>query len=388
MNFELSEEELAAQELAGQILGDGASFDRSREIEADANGPGFDEPLWRQLAESNLIGLPVSEALGGQAFSFVALCLMLEEAGKSLAPIPMLETIVYGLLPIDRFGSEELKRKLIPAVIAGDSILTAALFEVGDPALSRRTRTRATATGDGYALSGEKVCVPYAAAAEKILVGATSDSNLGLGLFLVSPNADGVSIDRQETTAHEPQYVVKLDQVRVDPVDVLAEPGRGEEVLEWLEPRAITAISAIAVGAAEEGLRQTAEYTSTRKQFGREIGSFQGVSLRAADAYIDVEAMRSTMWQAAWQADNRDDLRKAAAVAKWWACMGGHRVSHTCQHLHGGIGSDIEYPIHRFFLRLKHVAMTLGGGSEQLSILGGLIADEAQRGVDVESILS
>jgi alkylation response protein AidB-like acyl-CoA dehydrogenase len=390
MNFEFSEEELAAQELAGQILTDGTSFDRTREIEADATGPGFDEALWSQLVESNLIGLPISEALGGQGFSFLALCLMLEESGKSLAPIPLLETIVYGLLPIERFGSEELKRKLIPTIVSGGSILTAALFEVGDPSLSRSTRTHATARDEGYLLSGEKVCVPYAAVAEKILIGATSvdNPNVGLGLFLVSPNAEGVTIDRQETTAHEPQYVVKLDQVMIDDSDVLAKPGKGEEILEWLEPRAITAIAAIAVGAAEESLRQTAEYTSTRKQFGREIGSFQGVSLRAADAYIDVEAMRSTMWQAAWQADERNDLRKAAAVAKWWACMGGHRVSHTCQHLHGGIGSDIDYPIHRFFLRLKHVAMTLGGANEQLSILGGLIADEARQGVDVEDILS
>jgi alkylation response protein AidB-like acyl-CoA dehydrogenase len=150
----------------------------------------------------------------------------------------------------------------------------------------------------------------------------------------------------------------------------------------------MTALAAIAVGAAEEGLRQTAEYTSTRKQFGREIGSFQGVSLRAADAYIDVEAMRSTMWQAAWQIDNGGAALKAAVVAKWWACMGGHRVSHTCQHLHGGIGSDTDYPIHRFFLRLKHVAMTLGGANEQLSILGALMADEASAGVTAEDILS
>jgi alkylation response protein AidB-like acyl-CoA dehydrogenase len=176
--------------------------------------------------------------------------------------------------------------------------------------------------------------------------------------------------------------------VRVGSDEVLAAPGEGEAILDWLEPRAITALSAIAVGAAEEGLRRTAIYTSTRKQFGREIGSFQGVSLRAADAYIDVEAMRSTMWQAAWRIDEgARGIEKAAAIAKWWACMGGHRVSHSCQHLHGGIGSDIDYPIHRFFLRLKHVAMTLGGANEQLSNLGRRMAEEAYEGVPAEEIL-
>jgi len=386
MNFEFSEEEEVTRDLAGQILGDGASFDRTREIEAIPNGSGFDENLWSQLAESNLIGLSIGEAMGGQGFSFLALCLMLEEAGRNLAPIPLLETVVYAALPIERFGSDELKKDLLPKVIAGKAILTAAFFEIGGPALSRKTRTRATAKGNGFLLSGEKVCVPYAAVAEKILVGANGDE--GLGLFLVSPSASGVSLERQETSAHEPQYVMKLDDVDVEEIDILAKPGDGDEIFDWLEPRAITAISAIAVGAAEEGLRQTAEYTSTRKQFGREIGSFQGVSLRAADAYIDVEAMRSTMWQAAWQADHRDSIAKAAAVAKWWACMGGHRVSHTCQHLHGGIGSDVDYPIHRFFLRLKHVAMTLGGANEQLSILGTLLADEARQGVALEDIAS
>ncbi len=387
MNFDLSEEEEAVKQLAAQILGDGTSFERTREVESEDEGPGFDQALWARLVESNLIGLPISETLGGQGYSFLALCLLLEEAGRNLAPVPLLESIVYTALPIQQFGSDQLKLDLIPKVIAGEALLTAALFEVGAPASSRSAKTKATATGDAaYTLTGEKVCVPFAAAADKILVSASSAD--GLGLFLISPDAAAVSLHRQETTAHERQFVVKLEGVEVRDDDVLAAPGRGESVLEWLEPRAMTALAAIAVGAAEEGLRQTAEYTRTRKQFGRKIGSFQAVSLRAADAYIDVEAMRSTMWQAAWQIDNRETPLKAAAVAKWWACMGGHRVSHTCQHLHGGIGSDIDYPIHRFFLRLKHVAMTLGGANEQLSILGALMANEARAGVAAETILS
>jgi alkylation response protein AidB-like acyl-CoA dehydrogenase len=387
MNFSFSEEEEAAKDLAGQILGDATSFDRTRKVESDSDGPGFDRTLWAQLAEANLLGLPISKSLGGQGFGFLALCLLLEEAGRNLAPVPLVESIVYTALPVQQFGSDRLKTDLIPKVIAGESVLSAALFEIGSPALSRKVKTRAVATSkDVFTLSGEKVCVPFAAAADLILVSASGDD--GLGLFLISPNAAGVSLERQETTAHERQFVVKLDGVSVEVDHVLAAPGSGEKVLDWLEPRAMTALAAIAVGAAEEGLRQTAEYTSTRKQFGREIGSFQGVSLRAADAYIDVEAMRATMWQAAWQIDNRETAQKAAAVAKWWACMGGHRVSHTCQHLHGGIGSDVDYPIHRFFLRLKHVAMTLGGSNEQLSILGSLVAEEARSGVPVEDILS
>lgn len=385
MNFNLSEEEEAAKDLAGHILADSTSFDRMREVEADREGPGFDADLWKQMAESNLIGLPLTEDVGGQGFSFLALCLMLEEAGRNLAPLPMMESIVYTALPIEKFGSDSLKKDLLPGVIDGSVLLTQGLFEIGDPALSRKARTKATASSDGFSLTGEKVCVPFASAANHILVSASSDA--GLGLFLVSPNADGVTLAEQDTTAHERQFVVTLENVSVSGDHVVALPGRGEEVIDWLTPRAATALSAIGVGAAEEGLRQTAVYTSERKQFGREIGSFQGVSLRAADAYIDVQNMRSTMWQAAWRIDNGDDPEKYAAIAKWWACMGGHRVSHTCQHLHGGIGADTEYPIHRHFLRLKHVAMTLGGAGEQLSSIGAIIASQAKAGVAPGEIL-
>ena len=386
MNFEFSEEEEAVSALAAQILGDATSFDRLREVEADADGPGYDKELWGALAEANLLGLALSEDHGGQDWSFLALCMLFEQAGRNLAPIPLLESIVYTALPIQQFGSDTLKKELLPQVIAGDAVLTAALFELGDPALARKARTRADASGDGFSLSGEKVCVPYAAAADKILVSAQGDA--GLGLFLVDPGAAGVTLAQQETTAHERQFVLTLDGVSISGNDVVAAPGRGEEVLDWLEPRAATVLSALAVGVASEGLQQTAAYTSERKQFEKPIGSFQGVSLRAADAYIDVEAMRATMWQAAWRIDSGDSGEKQAAIAKWWACMGGHRVSHTCQHLHGGIGADVDYPIHRHFLRLKHIAMTLGGSNEQLANLGARMAEEAKSGVDAGAILS
>ena len=385
MNFEFSEEEEAVQELAGQILGDATSFDRLREVEANTEGPGYDEVLWASLAESNMLGLPFEEEYGGQGWSFFALCLLFEQAGRNLAPVPLLESIVYTALPIQQFGSDALKKDLLPSVASGEKILTAAFFEIGDPALSRTARVQAVATDDGFELSGQKVCVPYAAAASKILVSAQGEA--GLGLFLVEPGADGVTLEQQDTTAHERQYVVNLDGVSVAPSDVLAAPGAGEAVFDWLEPRAATILSALAVGVAGEGLQATATYTSERKQFEKPIGSFQGVSLRAADAYIDVEAMRSTMWQAAWRIDNGDSGQKQAAIAKWWACMGGHRVSHTCQHLHGGIGADIEYPIHRHFLRLKHIAMTLGGSNEQLASLGAIMAGEAKSGVEAGEIL-
>ena len=144
--------------------------------------------------------------------------------------------------------------------------------------------------------------------------------------------------------------------------------------MRWTVERARVALAATQLGVAQEALRRTAEYTSQRKQFGRPIGSFQGVALRAADAYIDVDCMRSTLWQALWRLDEGQTAAIEVGVAKWWASRGGQRVVHTAQYLHGGIGADIDYPIHRFFLWAKQLDLCLGGVSAQLSKLGALVA--------------
>src|SRR5207249_2215921 len=147
----------------------------------------------------------------------------------------------------------------------------------------------------------------------------------------------------------------------------------GPAAVEWLRDRALTAIAAIQVGVAAEAMRMAAAYTSERKQFGRPLATFQGVALRAADAYIDVQAMQATLWQAAWRLNAGLDASREVAVAKWWAAEGGHRVVHAAQHLHGGMGADIDYPIHRYFLWGKQLEVMLGGGSQQLARLGALL---------------
>jgi alkylation response protein AidB-like acyl-CoA dehydrogenase len=120
----------------------------------------------------------------------------------------------------------------------------------------------------------------------------------------------------------------------------------------------------------------TAEYAKTREQFDRPIASFQAVGQRAADAYIDAEAIRLTAWQAAWRVDAGLPATAEVAVAKFWAADGGQRVVHAAQHLHGGIGVDRDYPLHRYFLWAKHLELMLGGGTSQLRTLGGLLAAE------------
>jgi 3-oxocholest-4-en-26-oyl-CoA dehydrogenase beta subunit len=123
-----------------------------------------------------------------------------------------------------------------------------------------------------------------------------------------------------------------------------------------------------------EALRQAAEYTNQREQFERPLATFQGAQIRAADAYIDTEAIRVTTQQAAWKMDAGRDASADVLVAKWWASEAGQHAVHNTQHLHGGMGADIDYPVHRYFLWGKQIEDTLGGASATLARLGSVLA--------------
>ena len=375
MDFSFNEEQEAVQELARQILGDACTHENLMALENDETGDSIDVALWKALGDANLIGVAIPEKDGGSELGFQAFLLLCEEAGRAAARVPLYASVVCTAMPIAEFGSDALKARFLPGLLAGDIMLTAALQEEGsqDPA---RPRTTATADGDAWVLEGEKVCVPALTRAEAMLVPArTADGQVGL--FLVDPKAEGVEIQVGLGNHHERLGHVTLAGVRVSADDVLGDVAEGAAMMTWLLDRARTTLCAQQVGNCEEALRQTAEFTSTRKQFGREIGAFQGVSLRAADAYIDIECMRSTLWLAGWRLEEGLPAAKEVAAAKWWACEGASRVVHTTQHLHGGTGSDVEYPIHRFFLWQRSIELELGGAGVQLERLGHLLAHEA-----------
>jgi alkylation response protein AidB-like acyl-CoA dehydrogenase len=370
VDFSFSEEQEAVRALARQIFGDHVTHERLMQIEA--GGEGFDRELWSALAEANLLGAALPEEFGGSDLGFLDLCLILEEAGRVVAPVPLLPAIALAGLPLAEFGSREQKEHLLPGLIAGETLLSAALVEAasGDPA---RPRTAARREGPRWRLEGEKLCVPIGQLARRVLVPARTEDG-GVAVFLLDPRAPGVEMQAQVTTNREPQARLLLAGAEVDEGDLLGDPGQGEQIVRWIEERALLGLCALQLGIAEQALRATAEYTSTRKQFGRPVASFQGVALRAADAYIDVEAMRSVYWQALWRLGEGLPARPQIAAAKWWACIGGQRVVHTAQNLHAGIGSDVDYPIHRYFLWAKQVELSLGGAGRQLARIGQELA--------------
>jgi alkylation response protein AidB-like acyl-CoA dehydrogenase len=374
MDFSFSDEQTAVRDLARQILADGVSHERLCELE---KREWFDGELWNALAKANLTALCLPEDVGGSGYGILESCLVLEEVGRHVAPVPLLPTLLLGGAPIAEFGTHEQRERWLVPVAERAGVVTAALEEVGceDPA---RPRARAVKDGARWRLEGEKACVPAAQLADCILVPART-GDAAVGVFLLDPGADGVALEQQITTNREPHSRLTLDGAAVESDAVLASPNDGARIVEWIADRARVGLCAVQLGVAEEALRRTAEYTGQRKQFDRPIATFQAVAMRAADACIDIECMRSTLYQAAWRVSAGLPAGPEIAAARWWACRGGQRVVHTAQHLHGGIGSDVDYPIHRFFLWSKQLELTLGGASQQLARLGAMLAAGADQ---------
>jgi alkylation response protein AidB-like acyl-CoA dehydrogenase len=375
MDFSFSEDQNAIRDLAHQIFTDRTTDEFM--LAFDREGKTYDDELWTTLAEQGLLGITVPEDFGGTGLGFTELCLMLEEQGRRISPIPLYASLVLGVLPIAEFGSDEQKQKYLAPLAAGELKLTAAIAELGI-AQACAGQVSAEKNGDQWVLNGNLACVLDSPVADAIIVPVTCDGEQTV--FIVDTKTTGLAIDPQETSLKVNEGMLSLDNVTLGADAVLGAQGQGFEILDWLEQRAEVAICAMQVGVTEEALKRTAEFTCERKQFGAPIGSFQAVAMQAADAFIDVEAIRSVYWLALYKITHGLDARAEVRCAKWYAADAGHRVVYRTQHLHGGMGSDIEFPIHRYFLWAKHLGMMLGGRSVQIAKLGALLASDESVG--------
>lgn len=371
MDFALHEDDLAAAQLARGILADHATNERHKQLEA--SGATHDEALWRALADASVLGVAIPEAHGGAGLGFVALGLLLQEVGRAVAKVPAYPALALGALPLARFGSEEQKRALLPEIARGARIVTAALseYDSSDPLVPA---TRAVRDGDGFRLHGVKTLVPAASLASHVIVPARTDDG-AIVLVLVEPASSGVRLDVQQSSDGQPHAQMTLDGARVDSSARLAAGEGGAAALNWIVERAIVARCMMQLGVIERALEMTAQYGRDRVQFDRPIGSFQAVHQRAADAYIDVAAIRLTAWEAAWRLANELPASAHVAVAKFWASEGGQSASYACQHLHGGIGIDVDYPLHRYFRWAIQIEHELGSAKHHLERLGRSIAE-------------
>jgi 3-oxocholest-4-en-26-oyl-CoA dehydrogenase beta subunit len=370
MDFGFTEEEQDVAELSRRILEDKITHERLTEIES-RDGPRFDPELWRALADADLLRIGLPDASGGMGLGLLAQCLVLEQVGRTLAPVPVLPSIVTGAMAIAQHGTSGQRDEWVPPAATGEKILTAALAE---PVNQDRQRpaTVARRDGTGWRLDGTKTAVPAATLADLMLIPATTADG-GAGVFLVDPSAEGLTVTPQQLTTGDVAGHVDLDGVTVDD-DALLGADQDGDALESLLDLATVGLCALQLGVTERALEETAEYTKTRVQFERPIATFQAVGHRCADAYIDVEAIRLTLWQAIWRLSEGLPARLEIETAKFWAAEGGHRVAHAAVHLHGGMGVATEYFIHRYFLHAKQLEFALGGATEQARRIGDQLA--------------
>jgi acyl-CoA dehydrogenase len=377
MDFAYTEEQRELAALAAQILDRMVTPERLTAIEAEVlagHGDGFDRELWAELAKANLLGVGVPEEFGGLGYGVFEQCLALEAAGRVLAPVPLWASATVAAGALAAHGTREQRETWLPAIAGGDKVVTVALAESGgsDAATPATTAARIPS---GWRLAGVKTAVPFATVADAFLVPARTER--GVAVFLVDPATSGVSVERQLTTAREAVGLLTLDGVLVDDDARLGGPAAadGTAVAVALRDRATLGLCALQLGVTDRAMRAAAEYTTNRVQFGRPIGSFQAVGHRLADCFIDVEAIRLTLWQAAWRFAEGQDATEAVATAKFWAADGGHRVASAVVHVHGGMGIAEEYFVHRYFLHAKRLEFTLGNAAEQARRLGTLLAD-------------
>ncbi|GAB2574476.1 acyl-CoA dehydrogenase family protein [Streptomyces capparidis] len=388
MDFTFSEEQQAAAEAAGAVFsGVDPGAVPSPALTRGPVAEGCDERLWRRLADADLLGLVLDPAYGGAGLDPVALCLVLREAGRVLARVPLLETCAVALA-VQRFGDGAPRAELLPKVADGSLRLTAASAgRTGHDGAELAVTARKGGEGH-WVLDGAQTAVPWVRGAALVAVPADE------GLFLVDPGADGVTARRQVSTSGEELAHLEFDGARVPAALAVTAPG----AWAWLRALLTTGTCALALGLGERVLRMTADYVGRREQFGHPLATFQAVACQAADRYIDLRAMEATLWQAAWRLgrgggdggdgdggpgagergeDGVPPVAADVAVAKIWAAEGVRRVVQTAQHLHGGFGADTDYALHRYHAWAKHLELYLGPPAAHEEELGELLAAHA-----------
>jgi alkylation response protein AidB-like acyl-CoA dehydrogenase len=323
MDFEPTEAQRAIAGLAAEVLGG--------------------EDPWKELARSGLLSLALPADLGGEGYGMQEIAVLLTEIGRRAVYLPALGTLAGGILPIARWGDRALQRELLPAAAAGELILAAAIREPGG---------KQTTVIDDGTITGVKVGVPYAAEAGRILVSAAD------GVALIDPNAKGVTLTRTPAVSDEPEYTVRLERA---PVTAMLNVTDARD----LHRLTVAGACALADGLVAGALRLTRDHVATRRQFGRPLAEFQAVSQQMADTYIASRTLHLITLSACWRLDNskKIDPDGDLDVATWWVTEEAARAVMTCHHLHGGVGVDISYPLHRFSSLIADVSRFLGGNS-------------------------
>lgn len=348
MDFSLDELQLELRDLARRILRRGTPPERLATLEA--NGSRLDEELWRELVDAGLGAVGLAEIAGGPGLGFFETCLVLEEAGRAVAPVP-LAGHACGILALQEAGAADAIAK-----ISADG---------GWLAASARRDAGNTLQFSAGTLTGSLSLVPHAAGSRSLLVPARCGGEWQL--VLLDTDAHGLGLEGQVSTSLEPCARLQAEGVAARLVGTAA-------LLPWLAERLSVAACALQAGVVAEALDISTRYVAEREQFGVKIGSFQSVNHRLADCFIDLMNLRLLVQAAASRLDREARATLDVLAAQHWSAETGHRVLASCQHVHGGIGHDRSYGLWRYALAARHLELLHGGGSGTIAALGAAIA--------------
>jgi alkylation response protein AidB-like acyl-CoA dehydrogenase len=353
MNFTFSDEQEMLRASARKFLQKQYPVERVADI---VDGAGFDPSSWSEVAELGWAGISLPEDAGGAAMTFTEEMVVIEELGGALYPGPFFSTVVLSLPAVS------LAPDLLGSVVAGKNAVTLAWAGADGRFETQGLAVRASEEGGAWRLSGTTLFVPDLAVAEQVVVAGEADG--GAGLWLVERDGEGTTWSDLPTV----DTTRRLGSLALSgaPARVLAEPGTGEALLDRIRNRALAALAVEAVGVADRALRLAVEYAKSRQQFGRPIGTFQAVSHKLADAYVEVENARSLAYYAGWAvANDAGEASQAAAAAKGYAADAALDVCEKAIQAHGGIGFTWEHPLHRYYKRALWIAAFMGWPSAQ-----------------------
>ena len=373
MDFDLSEEQRLLKESLDRLIADRYAFEQ-RKVYAQ-NPEGWSRELWRQYAELGLLGLPFVEAEGGSGGGPVETMLVMEAFGGALALEPYLATVVLGGGFLRHGAASALRAELVPKIADGSLTLAFAQTERQSRWNLADIATTARRDGSGWVLDGEKGVVLHGDSADKLIVsarvGGSRRDRDGIALFLVDAGAAGISRRGYPTQDGLRAAEITLAGVRVEPESVIGEAGAGLPLVERVVDEAIAALCAEAVGAMAVMHELTVDYLKTRRQFGREIGSFQVLQHRAVDMLVALEQARSMAMFATMMAaeENAVERRNAVAAAKVQIGRSGKFVGQQAIQLHGGIGMTMEYKVGHYFKRVTMIDASFGDADHHLRAL-------------------
>jgi alkylation response protein AidB-like acyl-CoA dehydrogenase len=351
MNFDFSEDQKLLQHTAKEFLSENSPLSVCREI-LESEAP-YSQSLWKGAAELGWLGTAVPEEYGGAGFGYLELAVIAEEVGRALAPIPFSSSVYLATEAVLLAGSEDQKRRLLPAFVNGESIGTLAISEKP----GQNEVAAVSARCEGGKLTGVKLPVPDGDIADVAIVAANGGK--GVSLYVVSLTGDGVTRESLKTLDLSRSAArISFDGA---PAELLGEEGNGVAIAEAVLDRAAVLLAFEQLGGTQRAFDITKEFTLGRYAFGRPIASFQAIKHRLADLWCEIELARSNCYYGAWALSNDDpELGEAACLARIQASRAFDLAGVEMVELHGGVGYTWEYDCHMFYRRAKSTAVALG----------------------------